>query len=144
MENGILDSSILDCLFFHVVFPLTISSFWVSPWVWRRCVYLRGTLSKDPSSPLPSMISEAKENLLSGLMSLFCFKRLLRIPSSSGSQSDWTIFELPHSLLYSKMMPESWWDSKNWSGIVCRKNELRKNEHVNKVFCMSYQRDGGG
>jgi hypothetical protein len=42
------------------------------------------------------------------------------------------------------MMPESWWDSKNWSGIVCRKNELRKNEHVNKVFCMSYQRDGGG
>ena len=51
-------------------------------------MYLRGTLSKDPRSPLPSMISEAKENLLSGLMSLFCFKPLLRIPSSSGSQSD--------------------------------------------------------
>jgi hypothetical protein len=49
------------------LFHLTISSFWVSPWVWRRCVYLRGTLSKDPRSPLPSMISEAKENLLSGL-----------------------------------------------------------------------------
>lgn len=126
VENGIVVS-----FFFHVVLPLTISSFLASPSTCRRCVYLSVPLSKDPKSPPPLRISDAKENPFSRLISLSSIMSTsLRIPSSSGSHSDWTISELPHSLLYSNMILESWWDSKTWSGIVCNR-QMKKCQNLN-------------
>ena len=104
-----------ESFFFHVVLPLTISSFLRFPLTCSRCVYLKGHFSNGPKSIWPSKISEVKENPLSRLMSFPSF-----IASSSGSQRDCTISELPHSLLYSSVILESWWFSKNKSGIVWR------------------------
>ena len=120
VENGIVVS-----FFFHVVRPLTISSFLASPSICRRCVYLSVPLSKDPKSPPPLKISDANENPFSRLSLSSIMSTSLRIPSSSGSHSDWTISELPHSLLYSNTILESWWDSKTWSGIVCNRQMIK-------------------
>lgn len=123
----------MDIFLFHVVLPLTISSFWRSPSVWRRCVYVNGTFSNEPRSPPPSRISDAKENPLSRLMSLFCLNPSFKIPSSSGWQSDWTMSELPHSFLYSSMILDSWLDSKISSGMVCWRGWKTGNEVTQRV-----------
>lgn len=127
--NGILVS-----FFFQVVLPLTISSFLASPSICRRCVYLSIPLSKDPKSPPALKISDARENPFSRLISLSSIlSTSLRIPSSSGSHRDWTISELPHSLLYSNTILESWCDSKTWSGIVCNR-QMKKCQNFKMDF----------
>lgn len=107
----------VDCFFFHLVLPLTISSFWLSPLIWRRWVNPYVFIPREPRCPFPSMIPDAKTIFSSRL----CSSPFAKILSSSGWQSDWTLSELPHSLLYSSTILDSWWDSKNLSGIVCKK-----------------------
>lgn len=111
-----------ECFVLHFVLPLTISSYLRPPLVWRTCVYPNVPLWKDPfSRPWPSRISDAIGNPFSNLISFgCCWPPSLRIAASSGSHRDWTMSELPHSLLYSSMMLDSWWLSKNWSGMVWR------------------------
>ena len=131
LDYGQLSKSQFNCLIWFTMwwkawwasfssrwFFLTISSFPRSPLTWRRCVYLSGTFSKLDKSPLPSRISDARENPFR-LMPFLCFNPSSRIPPSSGWQSDWTMSEFPHSLLYSSMIVDSLWDSKISSGMVC-------------------------
>ena len=131
LDYGQLSKSQFNCLIWFTMwwkawwasfssrwFFLTISSFPLSPLTWRRCVYLNGTFSKLDKSPLPSRISDARENPFR-LMPFLCFNPSSRIPPSSGWQSDWTMSQFPHSLLYSSMIVDSLWDSKISSGMVC-------------------------
>lgn len=76
----------------------------------------------DPRKPWLSRISDANEYPFCRLISVGGFwSPSSRPAASSGSHRDWTMSELPHSLLYSSMMLDSWWLSKNWSGMVWRK-----------------------
>ena len=101
--------------FFHVVLPLTISSYPSPAFSSRRCVYFVGHCCSAPAKLWwPLMISGKSEGPLTMLM----FPPV-ETESSSGWQIDCTTSELPHSFLYSRMILRSWWCCRNWSGIVC-------------------------
>lgn len=96
-------NGLTPCFFsLHVVLPLTISSFFFSPFVCSRWVKLNGLWFNDP---FPSRIGDE-----------WPFRPMFLL--QWGSQRDSTTSELPHSLLYSSVMSESWCFSKNSSGIV--------------------------